>query len=300
MRSGPVRSFWLSFLLTLAVVMPVMGAFALYVAAFPQTARTEQIQSGVPINRPTEKNSLSLLAVSAGEEPAFLLVRLDAPEARFRLYVLPAETVVLSAEGPCTLAQAYETAGPARAAALLADTLQIPLEQYLAATPGVWAQAAEEAGTARLNLDGLLNGEEREALGLTESVLTLNGEGAAQLLASAQLEPDRLAGLRAGVWQAFARQNRESLGAAVSGVLRQNSGSLLTNLSGVDLYTLADTLDYLTEAEPEAQLMPGSWESRTGRYTLSEESVSLAQAEFGKEEESLSSSPAGNDGSSSQ
>ena len=31
-------------------------------------------------------------------------------------------------------------------------------------------------------------------------------------------------------------------------MLRQNSGSLLTNLSGVDLYTLADTLDYLTEA----------------------------------------------------
>ena len=56
MRSGPVRSFWLSFLLTLAVVMPVMGGFALYVAAFPQTARTEQIQSGVPVNRPTGKN----------------------------------------------------------------------------------------------------------------------------------------------------------------------------------------------------------------------------------------------------
>ena len=280
MRSGPVRSFWLSFLLTLAVVMPVMGGFALYVAAFPQTARTEQIQSGVPVNRPTGKNDLSLLAVSAAEEPAFLLVRLNASQARFQIYVLPAQTVVLSAEGPCTLAQAYASAGPARAAGLRSDTLQIPLEQYLAATPEVWAQAAEETGTARLNLDGLLNEEERAALGLTEGVLTLNGEGAARLLEEAELEPVRLAGLRAGIWQAFARQNRENLGSAVGGVLRQNSGSLLTNLSGVDLYTLEDTLGYLAQAEPEAQLLPGDWEGRTGRYSLNEEALNLAQEEF--------------------
>ena len=302
MRSGPVRSFWLSFLLTLAVVMPVMGAFALYVAAFPQTARTEQIQSGVPVNRPTGKNALSILAVSAGRQPAFVLVRLNATEACFRMYVLPAETVVLSGEGPCTLAQAYETAGPARAADLLADTLQIPLEQYLAATPEVWAQAAEEAGTARLNLDGLLDEEERESLGLTEGVLTLNGEGAAQLLDAAELAPVRLAGLRAGIWQAFARQNRENLGTAVSGVLRQNSGSLLTNLSGVDLYTLADTLDYLAQAEPEAQLMPGVWEERTGQYALNEESVSLSQREFGAaaEQEDAASGASAEAGSSVQ
>lgn len=55
MRSGPVRSFWLSFLLTLAVVMPVMGGFALYVAAFPKQPGPSRFSPACRSTAPPEK-----------------------------------------------------------------------------------------------------------------------------------------------------------------------------------------------------------------------------------------------------
>ena len=65
MRASGGRIFWASFLLTLAVIGPLLGLFAFWgVQQNRQAVQTQQAQSGVPIQRP---GSLSLLlAVAAG------------------------------------------------------------------------------------------------------------------------------------------------------------------------------------------------------------------------------------------
>ena len=114
MRASGGRIFWASFLLTLAVIGPLLGLFVFWgVQQNRRAVQTQQAQSGVPIQRP---GSLSLLLAVAGERPAFVLARLDGASPAFRLVVVPGETVVLDGQGqPITLAESYAAAGPARA-----------------------------------------------------------------------------------------------------------------------------------------------------------------------------------------
>lgn len=290
MRTGPVKSFWLSFFLTLAVVMPVMGSFVLYAALSPQIAPAEQLQSGVPVERPGPKQVFSVFAAVAGEEPAFVLLRLDPVEGVFRMIAVPSQTVVLEQEGSTTLAQAYREAGPARAAKLLEQTLGIAFDRYLAASPEVWGRAAGAAGSARVNLAGVLTKEEQESLEAEGEVVSLTGSRAARFLAGSKLEPPAQAALRATVWQAFARQNKAALPALVES-LKKDSGYLLTNVNALDLHHLSQSLEFLAEAEPEAAPLPGSWDRRTGRFELGEEALALAAGLFPAQEEAKDEKP---------
>ena len=279
MRTGPVKSFWLSFFLTLAVVVPVMGSFVLYAALTPQLAPAEQIQSGIPVERPGPKHVFSVFAAVAGEEPAFVLLRLDPVAGTFQMVTVPSQTVVLEQEGSITLAQAYREAGPARAAKLLGQTLGVAFDRYLAASPEVWGRAAGAAGSARVNLAGVLTGAEQESLEAEGEVVSLTGSRAARFLAGSKLEPPAQAALRAAVWQAFARQNKAALPALVES-LKKDSGYLLTNVNALDLHHLARSLEYLAGAEPEAVSLPGGWNRRTGRFELGEEALALAAGLF--------------------
>ena len=155
-RSGP-RAFWLSFFLTLAILMPLLGAFVFYSAwqerASEPAARS---QSGVPVQRPTSANDLTVLVAVAAEEPAFLLVRLNAIDAAVTLCPVPAESVLLGPGGTVLLADSYASAGPARAAQLLGGTLNISIDRYLAITPGSLGQVWGDLEDPRVNLTGLL------------------------------------------------------------------------------------------------------------------------------------------------
>ncbi|MBQ8647678.1 MAG: hypothetical protein IJ484_06010 [Oscillospiraceae bacterium] len=280
MRASGAKAFWLSFFLTLAVVMPLMGFFAWWsVWQDRQAGPVGTAQSGVPVSA----GDRTLLAAVAGEEPAFVLMRLSGGDAGLRAVTLPAETVVLDAEGrPVTLGACYAAAGPARAGALLADTLGIRVERYLAATPQVWAAAFEGLGQVRVNPDGILTASAREVLGLSDGAAVLDTAAAAELLAAGELEPVTGARLRAAVWQAFALQGMETLTRQGLDGLRANSGKLLTNLSATDLIELEELLEQLGAGGcvPEFQLLPGAWDSAGRRYELTDDSLRLAREIF--------------------
>ena len=54
MQSGP-KAFWLSFFLTLAILVPLLGGFVLYGLWQQSTAAPAQItQSGVPVASPSQ------------------------------------------------------------------------------------------------------------------------------------------------------------------------------------------------------------------------------------------------------
>lgn len=280
MRASGGRIFWASFFLTLAVIGPLLGLFAFWgVQQNRRAVQTQQAQSGVPIQRP---GSLSLLLAVADERPAFVLVRLDGAAPAFRLVVVPGETVVLDGQGqPITLAESYAAAGPARAGNLLAATLGIQLDRYLAATPAVWGQSLSGLEQARVNLSPLLDEAQRRALGVA-AVAQLDAAEAANLLQGTDLTGPPLGRLRAAVWQAFALQSQGSLAEAVPQGLRRCSGDLLTDLTALDLEELGRVLAQLADAScsPQADLLPGRWDERTARYELEEDALTFAQALF--------------------
>ena len=69
MRRSVPRAFWLSFFLTLAILMPLLGAFVFYSAwqerASEPAARS---QSGVTVQRPTSANDLTVLVARGDHE----------------------------------------------------------------------------------------------------------------------------------------------------------------------------------------------------------------------------------------
>lgn len=311
MRATGPKAFWLSFFITLGVVLPLMGSFALWaVWQKEDAAPAQQPQSGVPVRTPGPEHSCSLLITVASAQPAFVLLRLDAMQNLLAVEALPGQSVLLSQAGPVLLADSYAAAGPARAAELLAGTLSVPIDRYLALTPEALCAALKDAGLLRLNLTGLLTEAEQAELGLAGPVQEYSPETAAAFLADmdARLAPERAGALRAAVWEAFLRQNLEALPIALPDGLRAVSSRLLTNLTAADLYTLSQTLNFLASgpaaaaplpeqpSAPEdpqpapaedgalritAGVLPGHWNPQSGRYELSEEAAALAARLFG-------------------
>lgn len=310
MRTTGPRAFWLSFFITLGVVLPLMGSFALYaVRQKEDAAPAQQPQSGVPVRTPGPEHCCNLLVAVAGENPAFVLLRLDAVQNILVVQALPGQSVLLGQSGPVLLADSYAAAGPARAAELLGQTLGVPIHRYLALTAETLCTALEKIGLVRLNLTGLLTEEEQADLGLAGPVQEYSPQTAADFLAGmdARLPPDRAGALRAAVWEAFLRQNLEALPAALPDGLRSVSSRLLTDLTAADLYTLGQILNFLAagpagaaplpgaDAADEAELspledgalritagvLPGRWTPQSGRYEFDEEAAALAVQLFG-------------------
>ena len=184
MQNGP-KAFWLSFFLTLAILIPLLGGFVLYGLWQRSTAAPAQIaQSGVPIGSPTQENDHTLFVAVAAEQPGFVLLRLDGVNNIIRVCPVPAASVVSAPSGPTLLRDSYASAGPGRAAELLSQTLNIQIDRYLAIAPASLATAWNGMEPPRVNLTGLLEPQELAALGLSEDpVVSLAPESASEFLA---------------------------------------------------------------------------------------------------------------------
>lgn len=284
-RSGP-RAFWLSFFLTLAVLAPLLVGFVFYSRLSrgrDGAAPADAAQSGVPILRAGPENDLTVLVAVAASEPGFVLLRLDGAEPAVAVCPLPGESTLLGPEGTVLLKDSYAAAGPARAAELIGGTLNIRIDRYLALTPETLAALWDGLEPPRVNLTGLLDSGELEALGLAgEPVIALEPGEATAFIEGLGLPVARKARLRAAVWQAALRQQLAALPAALPAALRSVSGSLLTDLTAADLYDLTDTLTFLArgDAQVEAEPVPGRYDAASGRYDLAQEAVAFATTRF--------------------
>lgn len=277
MRAG-ARQFWASFLLTLGVLMPMIWCSFLWYDHSRAAAPAAQPQSGVPITAGSRETMNILLAVAPGggvAEPHLALVALDCPGNSITVCVLPGDVSLLTPGGSAiTLAESYRTAGPARAAQLLAETLEIPQPYYLAATAAGWENLLGHG--ARVDTTRLLDDARRDKLGLESAVAELTVSRAVTL-AEAVTPARQRDGLEEIIWDAFARQCREGL-ASLPDAIRAQSSTLLCSLSAADLLRLDKALAHLATAEVavETALIPGS---RAGsRYMLNGESLTFAAA----------------------
>lgn len=294
MQSGP-KAFWLSFFLTLAILVPLLGGFVLYGLWQQSTAAPAQItQSGVPVASPSQENDHTLFVAVAAEEPGFVLLRLDGMNNVIHICPVPAVSVVSAPSGPTLLRDSYTSAGPGRAAELLSQTLNLQIDRYLAITPASLGTAWNGMEPPRVNLTGLLEPEELAALGLSEDpVVSLAPESASEFLAKLKGEgvpPARLERIRGAVWDAALRQQLPGLSTTLIEGLRKASSTLLSNLTLTDLYDMQDTLEFLArqQAQVEAQVVPGRWEGEE-RYEFTEDSVVFARSWFCQREQETES-----------
>ncbi|WP_294528174.1 hypothetical protein [uncultured Allofournierella sp.] len=286
MQNGP-KAFWLSFFLTLAILVPLLGGFVLYGLWQQGTAAPAQIaQSGVPVGSPTQENDHTLFVAVAAEQPGFVLLRLDGVNNVIRVCPVPAASVVSAPSGPTLLRDSYQSAGPGRAAELLSQTLNIQIDRYLAIAPASLGTAWNGMEPPRVNLTGLLEPQELAALGLSEDpVVSLAPESASEFLAKLAAEgvpPARLERVRGAVWDAALRQQLPSLSTTLIEGLRKASSTLLSDLTVTDLYDIQDTLNWLArqQAQVEMEVIPGRWGDAGDRYEFTEDSMASASGWF--------------------
>lgn len=280
MRTG-LKPFFISFLITLGVLLPFVWCGTLYYDTAHSSAEpAAQPQSGVPILSGSQDSGAFLIALAPWQEcpaPSLAILRLDCPQAAISVCLLPPGTVVRSPGGSATLAQSYLTAGPGRAAQLLCETLELPPLSYVAATPGGWALLLGDP-VLRLDAASLLTPAQRAALGLEGAVGQLSlPQAAALCVHGADLLPAESAlKLRLAVWENTLQQCRPQL-ALLADAMRAQSSQLLTSLSATELLRLEKMLRFLSSAESvsvRVQTMPGKAEGQ--RFALNEQSLALA------------------------
>lgn len=275
--------FFQSLLLTLLIVLPMMGGVVYFAARRGERQAAEAAAAGATLAEPAGARSTHrLLLAVQGEEPAFLLLRLDGPAQQALFCALPGEMQLQAPAGTTTLAACYLTAGPARAAKLLGDTLGIAPDAYLAATAAGFADLWGDGPAIRFDTAAVLEEAVRAELGYgQDSLAELDAAAAPEFLqaaARAGLPPPALAQARAAVWAAYFRQGQPNL-AALPNAVRAASARLLTDLTAQDLARLEETLTWLSGAagftadyvaagtEPAA----GGWQlTADGRDTLLE------------------------------
>lgn len=244
--------FFQSLLLTLLIVLPMMGGVVYFAARRGERQAAEAAAAGATLAEPAGARSTHrLLLAVQGEEPAFLLLRLDGPAQQALFCALPGEMQLQAPAGTTTLAACYLTAGPARAAKLLGDTLGIAPDAYLAATAAGFADLWGDGPAIRFDTAAVLEEAVRAELGYgQDSLAELDAAAAPEFLQAATragLPPPALAQARAAVWAAYFRQGQPNL-AALPNAVRAASARLLTDLTAQDLARLEETLTWLSGA----------------------------------------------------
>ncbi len=288
MKYGGVRAFGIAFCLTAAVLAPLIyGVYLLTQWQEKEIAQEEvaQSESGIVIETPREENCTSILICVVGEQTtSFGLLYLNAMENVIYYAALPAEGVLINGDATPTLAESYEAAGPARVAQLLSGTLGVRIDCYLSLTAARLPEVADQFGSVRVGLSGALSTAELAALGLdgTVSEWTVSQmQSFTETLYSqitrdqTTLTPESLANARAAFWETWLRDKLTLLPTALPDALRSVSSSILSDISATDLYTLADTLEFL--ANNDAQVVPisleGDWNRSAGTYLFNDDTL---------------------------
>lgn len=273
------QAFFLSLAVGLAVLLPAY--FAAAAVSLARGLPAGQAQSGVPILQPTADDRKTLLVMTGETSPqTFVLVRFDALENRVACVETPADTVVLCAGQPDTLADASASAGPAQAAAALRETLKINVDNYLFCTPAQLAEWAQDLGDGRMKLSGYISEEAQRELRLQipgVQTLTLTPDMLAAALADAQGGAGAKHLLRAQGYLAFLRAGEDRLSQAVPDALRAAIPNCATDLTAAQVYEYARILAFLQKSEPafDACVLPGTQAGE--RYELGDAALAAAR-----------------------
>lgn len=262
------RAFWISFLISLAVIVPGYLALLAYTLVTPSVA-ADTPQTDIPVVFPTVQDDRTVLVMTGGETvkeaTGYTLVRLDALHRRLTALSLPAGTVVLVEGSPVTLSQAVASAGPTQGVRALEETLDVSVDNYLFTPSGTLADIAGNLGTAKMKLRSYISSDALERLSLAVDgveELPLSPALLAEVLESGEVTGAAQCELRACGYAAFLSAGRKNLTSLVENV-RANSGSIATDLTATQLYDYERLLGFLETGDD----VPGQAEALTVTQT---------------------------------
>ena len=185
MHKNGWRPFWAALGAALLVLLPLVGGTVLLTRQMVRTRiQTAQPQSGVPIQLPRAEHRMTLLLCTAGEQPGFLLVYLNAAQNSLNLLAVPGELTVPFNGETASLAHCYGAAGPARCRQALLEVLGLPEDMfYLALSSAVLEKTASRYGPVRVGFSGALTADELAETGLSAAVQSISAKEAHALLA---------------------------------------------------------------------------------------------------------------------
>ena len=183
MHKNGWRPFWAALGAALLVLLPLVGGTVLLTRQMVRTRiQTAQPQSGVPIQLPRAEHRMTLLLCTAGEQPGFLLVYLNAAQNSLNLLAMPGELTVPFNGETASLAHCYGAAGPARCRQALLEVLGLPEDMlYLALSPAVLEKTASRYGPVRVGFSGALTADELAETGLSAAVQSISESGKASI-----------------------------------------------------------------------------------------------------------------------
>ena len=276
--------FWAALGAALLVLVPLVGGTVLLSRQLRQAARSQQ---GIAVQLPRERDRLTVLVCTAGEQPGFVLAYLNASQNGVHLLAVPAGLQVTFADEDAALADCYTAAGPARCRQALMECLPLPEDtRYLALSEAVLERITARYGPVRVGFTGALTEEELARYGRSRAVQGISAGDAHEFLCQLQADeafsPVRTAAARAAVWDAFLRQDLDLLPATLPDALRASSSALLTDLTALDYDALERTLEFLANnsAAVAAQALPGQWNAASGTYTVTDASRAAMQTFF--------------------
>ena len=262
MHKNGWRPFWAALGAALLVLLPLVGGTVLLTRQMVRTRiQTAQPQSGVPIQLPRAEHRMTLLLCTAGEQPGFLLVYLNAAQNSLNLLAVPGELTVPFNGETASLAHCYGAAGPARCRQALLEVLSLPEDMfYLALSPAVLEKTASRYGPVRVGFSGALTADELAETELSAAVQSISAKEAHALLSG---------------WDADGTLPPATLPDA----LRASSAALLTDFAAQDYTLLGTVLEFLANnsALPHAEALPGVWDAKAGTYTVTDASRAAVQ-----------------------
>ena len=237
MHKNGWRPFWAALGAALLVLLPLVGGTVLLTRQMVRTRiQTAQPQSGVPIQLPRAEHRMTLLLCTAGEQPGFLLVYLNAAQNSLNLLAVPGELTVPFNGETASLAHCYGAAGPARCRQALLEVLGLPEDMfYLALSPAVLEKTASRYGPVRVGFSGALTADELAETGLSAAVQSISAKEAHALLsgwdADGTLPPARRAAARGAHVLVFAGPGEEGVARDVIALSELKGNPLLHDLS---------------------------------------------------------------------
>lgn len=278
---GKRRAFIFSFVLALLVQVPVY--LCMYAWNLTTAKPAGVAQSGIAILQPAAEDARTVLVMTgsgtAQTPDTYALVRFDAYQSKMNVVSFPADSIVLAAGSPKTLADAVSKAGPAQGVAALEKTLGIVIDHYLFASPETLCNITAGFGNAQLKLANYVNAKTISALQLDiegVSSLMFTPQLMAQMLASEEVAPDAKITLRAAGYLAFLRANVPQLSQILPLSIRRNNTKLATNITALNSYDYERILKFMAESELTCESATLSGNNAHTGYEFTEEAVTIA------------------------
>ncbi len=287
---GRVKVFLLSFIVTLAVIVPIYGiGYFLTVEQNNAEFASEQ-QSGIYIAQPIISDEKTVLLMvgegNAQNAESYTIISFNAYENSISIASMPPQTVMVLNQSPITLSDATRSAGPSQAAKAISETLGIQVDNYVFVSQQVLWETAEAFGTISMRLNNFLDSDDMNKMGLDEIIsdmYTLTPRLFSQILSECTFDEADEYEMRAQGYSLYLSAGHGNIKVIFANLLTKNSSQIATNISALDIVDYERIWGFLDRQQPSynAGALPGYY-SRYGDkvYELNEGSMAFIEENF--------------------